>query len=339
MKFIQQTVEYIPSTYQVTNEGGINNLIENKEEILKSIYKDIEIAGRVCYQSENKIGDNTCYDFVYMLKVRGHYTPMSFGRCYLIFNSDDENYNNIMKFFTHNPYSRTKEVSKIDAFGFKNSSLYVSTNYQVLYEMDKYYSSDEGKGKYFNINEMIKYLVKPDFRYHTKIFTYKIISERVIIDSLRTHGTMRFCVESTRFCNYEKEKFGKELTYIYPIEIFTKDIIDKLNNDNELLNKIYSESMLKFNEGKELSEEEKCSIFLKSAIQDEKSYMCLTSNGMPAQSARRILPLGVKSTMFITAFEDQWPHFFDLRSDEKSNHPQIIPIVKDMQKIFNMNKN
>ena len=51
---------------------------------LDGIYKQIEIAGRTSYKSEDKITEDSAKRFVDMLLNRGHTAPLEHGTVYLL---------------------------------------------------------------------------------------------------------------------------------------------------------------------------------------------------------------------------------------------------------------
>jgi len=118
-------------------------LIKPKYEILQSqgLFKDIEIAGRTAYKSEDKITDDSAPKFVDMLIRRGHGAMLEHGTVYLLFNvTQRDRYFN----YCHNKYSITKSIGEAETtlnnpnkvmekpnFEWKG---FVTTNYRVLIE-------------------------------------------------------------------------------------------------------------------------------------------------------------------------------------------------------------
>ena len=118
------------------------------------------------------------------------------------------------------------------------------------------------------------------------------------------------------YCNYSKEKFGGELTFIIPnwIPFIEKNYnVDDLKEDLPI--SIY--------------------IWLESMLRAELSYNSLTED-WSAQHARSILPNSLKTDLVMTGFVSDWKGFFKLR-DAGSAHPQArelaIPLQKEMNKI------
>lgn len=109
-----------------------------------------------------------------------------------------------------------------------------------------------------------------------------------------------FAQESTRYCNYSKDKFGNEITYIQPCWEMQKD------------------------------EEE---LFLLQLEQAQNSYNALISSGWKAQEARAILPNALKTELVMTGFESDWEHFFFLRTPG-SAHPQARELAIPLKEEF-----
>ncbi len=137
---------------------------------------------------------------------------------------------------------------------------------------------------------------------HEKI-TVRIICDRGVSHEIVRHRIASFSQESTRYCNYSTEKFGKELTFIKPY--FWKE------ND------------------------EKFKIWEKTMECIEKQYIKLIELGASPQEARAILPNSLKTEMVVTMNLREWRHFFKLRTGVRA-HPQMrqtaIPILEEFKK-------
>lgn len=115
---------------------------------------------------------------------------------------------------------------------------------------------------------------------------------------------MSFAQESTRYCNYSKDKFGNEITFIYPCWLPDGDLF---------------------------VEAEEC---FKYALQKaEQSYFHLLQEGWKPQQARNVLPLATKCEIIMTGFVDDWKHFFFLR-DAAPAHPQARELAEPLHKEF-----
>lgn len=120
--------------------------------------------------------------------------------------------------------------------------------------------------------------------------------------------------QSTRYCNYSKDKFSNAITYIIPEEC--KSLVEGDKQE-------YSPF--------EITDVE---IELMNAYQDaQRHYMNLLELGWKPQQARRVLPLGTATELIHTAFVSDWWHFFSLR-DDAAAHPQARELAKPLKEQF-----
>ena len=136
-------------------------------------------------------------------------------------------------------------------------------------------------------------------RGHESVIEHEKISVKMVCDRGVTHEIVRHRVasysqESTRYCNYQKDKFGNELTFIKPV--FWKEDSPEYT--------LWKESMQ----------------------QIEYQYMKLIDMGASAQEARSILPNSLKTEIVVTMNLREWRHFFRLRTASAA-HPQIREIA------------
>lgn len=153
---------------------------------LEGIYKQIEIAARVCYKSENRsTGDSK--SFVDKLIKMKHFSMLEHGTIYLHLKKSDMEfpnrvYNLAIK-YRKNPYSRTK----IDL---NSDNAYITTNYRVIKE--------------HGWEDDLQYLCKPTDN-HVKRYTFRLITSISIVRELIRHRAFSFANESTRFIDYNKK--------------------------------------------------------------------------------------------------------------------------------------
>ena len=133
---------------------------------------------------------------------------------------------------------------------------------------------------------------------HEKI-TVKIICDRGVTHEIVRHRIASYSQESTRYCNYSKEKFGNELTFIKPI--FWRE------------------------------DSEEYQLWEKQMQLIESSYLQLIQLGATPEQARSILPNSLKTEIVVTMNLREWRHFFRLRTSKRA-HPQMreisIPLFK-----------
>ena len=268
MKFIKQSFEFINQT----------------DFSLVGIKKHIERCARVSYKSEDKITDTSYEKFVNMLESRGHDRPLEFGTVYLTLRGDDTDALRNIFIYAENPWTKIrKQVIKAEYDPNIRVVLnYVTTNYRVIVEN--------------HLEEDLKYLCEPT-EYHYKRYTAHMILDRGVMDEFRTHVGLSHLAESTRYCNYSKDKFGNELTFIQPCwDIRGTNYID----------------------------------FFQHA---EWGYFRMLKNGWTPQQARSVLPLGIKSELISCGFKDAWENFFK-RRDAPDAHPMAQEIANPMHKEF-----
>lgn len=133
-----------------------------------------------------------------------------------------------------------------------------------------------------------------------------------------------FAQESTRYCNYSKDKFGNELTFIIPS--WLEDIYSGNSYDEQLC----KDFDLTITEG--LSKNS--ARFVHMLCQTETSYNFLLGNGWKPQQARAVLPNSVKTELIMTGFTKDWKGFFQLRTPN-SAHPQARELAIPLEKEFN----
>lgn len=272
---------------------------------LEGVYKQIEGAGRVCYKSEDKIAEGTAKAFVDRMIASGHGAMLEHGTVYLKVFNVIENSELIDK-YKSNKYSVVKEGTEV--YNCHGDILYgsckcITTNYRVLVENG--WLDD------------LKYICKPT-EFHEKRITVHFVCDRGVSHEFVRHRVMSFAQESTRYCNYSKDKFGNELTFIQPCWL-----------DDERL-KLYGPYHTVIRD-KSLE-----SIFIASLNNAEKDYIDLIDLGWKPQEARAVLPNSLKTELVVTGFTSDWNHFFDLRARGTTGapHPQAKELAEPLMKEF-----
>ena len=302
MKLIKQSFEFI-------------NQIDFS---LMGIKKHIEKCARVSYKSENKITDTSYEKFVNMLESRGHDRPLEFGTVHLKIESSK------FQGFMQALYSEGIFNNIWIKSNYNEGVMYITTNYR--------YYSDIAK-RLPNIKE---YFTEEDNEYYPKRYTVHMILDRGVMDEFRTHVGLSHLAESTRYCNYSKDKFGNELTFIKPCWL---DVPEGKYNHCVMVNKdcpdIRVECVGSDEIGKYYNIEENEGLFLNGLVQSELTYLNLITNKKwTPQQARSVLPLGIKSELISCGFEDAWENFFK-RRDASDAHPMAQEIAKPMHEKFN----
>jgi len=141
---------------------------------------------------------------------------------------------------------------------------------------------------------------------HVSVIEHAYVTIRFICDRGVTHEIVRhriaaYSQESTRYCNYAADKFGREITVIRP--------------------PFWSECDHRFG-------------FWKAACEHaELQYLALLDYGASPQEARAVLPNSLKTEIVMTANLREWRHVCQLRC-APSAHPQIQQIMKPVLASF-----
>lgn len=313
MNFIEPTIEIWNQDYS----GDTDNIIKN-------LYKQIELAGRTCYKSENNITDDSYKKFIKMLNSNKHYAMFEHGTIYLTIHilKEDKYYDvcrkeDIVLFFINNEYSRVTELGNGKTF---STTYYITTNYRVIAE-NPYINITNGnlyKKEQSNLFEVIKeYITAPTL--HDRRITIHMTTDIGVTREANRHRSNSMAEQSTRYCNYSKEKFGNGLNIALNSDIESEDQIsnhiDKCNSFEDICNYIGN--------NKEISADDFGIIdtWLFANMTAEWSYMRLLKLGWKPQQARRVLPLDTVSELVHTAYIDDWKHFIDLRSIGTTGQP------------------
>lgn len=123
------------------------------------------------------------------------------------------------------------------------------------------------------------------------------------------------------YCNYSKDKFGNELTFIIPCwSKATQGNYGTLREPAEIQFDEYDEDVFEME-------------FINELINIEFRYMYILSAGYTPQQARAILPNALKTELVMTGFISDWNHFFELRCD-KAAHPQAQELAIPLREEF-----
>ena len=271
---------------------------------LEGIYKQIEIAGRTCYKSEDKITEDSAKEFVDRMIKSGHGAMLEHGTVYLAIPiSEWKCTDDYRDSYISNPYSNVND-SLVD-WENNEGTVYITTNLRVLVENG--WLDD------------LQYICEPT-EHHEKRITVKFTTDQGILREFTRHRVFSFAVESTRYCNYTKDKFSNEITFIQPNWISDEDIKDYHINYNYFIDQ----------DNNHITAVNRFMSALKNA---EYFYMELIKLGWKPQQARNILPLATKCDMVMTGFVSDWKNFFELR-DAASAHPQAQELAHSLHETF-----
>ena len=316
-------------------------IIDQTDFSLVGIKKFIERCGRVCYKSEDKITDTSYEKFVDRMIKSGHGAMLEHGTVYLfcpteeyVDSNGDVQYYNPLEKYQNNNYS-----ALVDS----NEGIYVTTNLRVLIEN--------------GWEDDLKYLCKPT-EYHERRVTVHFVCDRGVSHEFVRHRVMSFAQESTRYCNYSKDKFGNELTFIIPCWLDIPEgkayFYDGINYRvgatmenpfGESVNfKAWVNKKSNYVEVRDyiqaLDSAEKAYFRLmdkwENRVADRRYITGFKGNPWTPQQARAVLPNSLKTELVVTGFTSDWNHFFDLRARGTTGapHPQMRELACSLKEEF-----
>lgn len=157
----------------------------------------------------------------------------------------------------------------------------------------------------------------------------KFIVDRGVSHELVRHRIASFTQESTRYCNYSKDKFGNEITVILPVffmDIPTerRELIYRIATD-----KCSNEDTDKLLETPMYPHEQAFYKWAESCDYAEKAYFVMLDRGCTPQEARAVLPNSLKTEVMMTTNLREWRHILNLRAAGTTGkpHPQMLEVA------------
>ena len=310
-------------------------LIKQYHEIINEPdpYKLIELCGRVCYKSEDKITDTSCFKFIKMLKSVGHLSVLE--HVYIAFTCPTKTIEEIRN-LQINPEldmnlleQPTINDKYITCSTFQNNI--ASGNLRAWMEFLSLpnipYNSGI-KAIEYELSNIFPHLFNSTFWDGKKVLpihptnmslmeraihstkTIRFITNRGVTHELVRHRPCAFSQESTRYIKYEGE-----INFILPAWM-----------DEQYLGTYTS----LFRSG---NSNDPSRIFIESCILTELNYKSLLILKWQAQEAREVLSNAVKTEIIITGTLREWYHIFKLRCSKKA-HPQMralmLPVFEEL---------
>lgn len=276
-----------------------------QEEGLEGIYKQIERCGRVCYASDPIEGK--AKDFVDRMISNGHGAMLEHGTVYLYLTAQTAvtGYK-----YRDNSYSRYIEIrEKEEPYPIVHK--YITTNYRVLVEN--------------NWLDDLQYLCEPT-EYHEKRITVHFTTQIAVTREFNRHRVDSIAEQSTRYCNFGKEKFGG-------VGINLPSFVDfNIGEDKDPVDKDFVDACEIIADG-EYESWKAIQYWLFANQACEFSYLNLLRLGWKPEQARTILPLDTNSQLSHTAFVSDWEHFFKLRDDSHA-HPDARVLAAPLHEEF-----
>ena len=320
MKIIEPKVEYLPQSSGLTG-----------------IWDQIARATRVSYQSSAREGENS-EDFVkrVILKpalIEGdlndlksckfnfdamHGSCLEHGTVYLALPTDTIIPINANRWAQYriNPYSDGGTICEVNG----ERRVATTSNMRVLFENGWL--------------EDLQYLCNPT-PYHQRRYTFSVITDIGV--SREANRTRKFSIteQSTRYCCFNADKFGGEITYVKPAwESKDKPLVGGPfadMSDEALFQRLLTDIKNGFN-----TQWTAKTYYIFGLLASEFAYMGMRNNGEVADKCRQVLNLNTKTQVVYTAFAKDWEHFLKLRADNVSGkaHENIQIIAKKIKDII-----
>ena len=289
----------------------------------------IEKIGRICYKSEDKIADGTAQKFVAMLQKNRHHAMLEHYRFIMevnpiiyeciggikhdYFQMTNTEYKGRQRFvisFSARALSNLVEDSDCHHHGVL-AMVVAGVRDELIGHIVKAYDCYELFGwerdRTILLSTGVEFIPNtPDAMNkqewdHHGWRSIHFITDRGISHELVRHRPCSFAQESTRYCNYGLDKFGKELT-----------VINQGFNGNEYV------------------------MWELACETAENAYFRLLELGTKPQMARSILPTCLKTEIVVTTNIDEWNHIMDLRyyGTTGAPHPMIKELVAPLEGEF-----
>lgn len=285
---------------------------------LTAIWKHIARCARVCYQSTPKDNGEDDYSFLVRTLFRGvepedintkdlvkyHFSVCEHATVHLKYPLFMPRAAAQATRFIHNQYSRTRE---------HEGYIYVTTNMRVLIE-------------HHWMDELEFIDTTPNCPYYMPRTTICFITDIGASRELNRHRVNSVSEESTRYCAYDKGKFGNRITvaklpWIPDVDADGQCYSTGFYDDEE----IYDDNYI---QGHYCDGWTAIDWFFYGLQVCDLVYRKTRELGWTAQQAREILPLNTKTQVVHTAFVDDWNHYIDLRSNGVSGAPH--PMAKEL---------
>ncbi len=284
----------------------------------QGICEQIERCGRVCYKSEGHKTADSARPFVERMIKSQHTAMLEHGTVYLTLpmtKADGEPgcvYNKVAidagNAFSRNPFSHVN---------MDENAYYVTTNLRVLVENDWM--------------ALLSYLTEPT-ALHDRRVTVHFTTQVAITREFNRHRANSIAEQSTRYCNYSKDKFGGQIGINLPSWVASSQADDATGLPHTGSADDFLALATKVADGSANDLEN----WLFANMAAERAYMNLIAAGRKPQEARVVLPLDTNTELVHTAFTSDWKHFFDLRAlgTTGAPHPDAKALAQPLYEAF-----
>ena len=184
---------------------------------------------------------------------------------------------------------------------------------------------------------LIKQLIKSG---HEAMLEHSSLSVKFVVDRGVSHEIVRhrlfsFAQESTRYCNYSKDKFGGEISINMPTWIADEEDVNKVDEASRNTLVTLCQQLIS-NTDKDWTAIDN---WLFANLAAETAYMNMIAMGHKPQEARVVLPLDINTELVHTGLVKDWKHFFDLRAlgTTGAPHPDAkvlaLPLMEEFKKL------
>lgn len=288
-----------------------------------NVLEKIEWIGRTCYKSTDMIKEGSAEKFVANLIKRGHEAMLEHASfCFLADGFTFASLASKDRFLeeTKPEYKSFLRYSREDRFlvsgnvrAWRNFFKVCKEHFRDLptyvrgFVLENPILFPEYQTCLFSIGlgEQLTPIRVSDLQSVKEFLTHCDVTARFVVDRGISHEIVRhrpasFAQESTRYCNYSKDKFGNQITFIIPYEF-------KYGSVNWYLWKDEMEAA-------------------------ERAYFFMIKNGVTPEWARTVLPSSLKTELIMTTNCAEWRHFFELRACNVTGkaHPQMSEVVRPL---------
>ena len=295
-------------------------------DIGADVLKKIEYVGRTCYKSTENIKENSAEKFVANLIQRGHEAMLEHASfCFEIdcdvynwmnstiqYMSNSRGFKSFIRFTREGRFLISGNIRAWrDLFRHLNEWVGVPACFEGFIKENPILFPECQNEIFIDRLSPVRPIRTEDLQTEQEFLTHCDVTARFVVDRGISHELVRhrpasFAQESTRYCNYSKDKFGSEIIFIIPYG-FT-----------------YGSPAWKV---------------WKDAMETAESYYLTMANiGVTSEWARSVLPSSTKTEVIMTANCAEWKHFFALRACNSTGkaHPQMLevsrPLLDDFKK-------
>lgn len=281
---------------------------------IDGIYRQVERVGRVCYKSEDHCTPNSARPFVERMLKSGHLAMLEHGTVCLRVATDGAHADEAAAYarYRDNRFTRTQVVDGV---------AYITTNLRVLAENQ--WMDDLG------------WLCEPT-PHHERRVTVHFTTQISITREFNRHRANSMAEQSTRYCNYSKDKFDNEIGINLPQFVTTLPQGDAAEAMASGHIDITGDELVELARKVATGEATDIENWLFANAAAERAYMNLIGAGRKPQEARSVLPLDANTELVHTAFVSDWNHFFDLRAKGTTGapHPDAKTLALPLYELF-----